>query len=506
MDQTFRLHVPILKVDAEKRLIRGVATAEVLDSDGELVDYDAAKAAFQAWKGNIREMHQPKAVGKSVEIECDDDARAITVTAYISKGAQDTWEKVKDGTLSMFSIGGKARARTAEKLGDAIATRMFVGAIHELSVVDNGACPTADFSIVKMTATSDGGVERELPMEQQTTDDPTPATPIAPEPSAGGPPASDPPAADDAAKAVGPADVQKSGMEPYDISRVLSAIGTLEELMSSESWAAAWSQDPAVAAAELAQVALLKDAIALLIAFLKSEFEEQFKPAASADATPAAVSVEMATRATTALKAVEAVFTKAGARNSKSDAAVIQKMHDHSVSLGAACAAGEAAKAAAAAADVLKGADPAPVVPVDPPLPAVLDSVQIGEGEIQKMTAAIDATSQTAKALAAEVDTLKATTTAQAATIAKLTSDLATVLKQPMPGGPMLRAVPTQGVDKTLAGSAPADPSQGIRKAIDTIDDLLKTAKTDSERESLVTKKLALEMEAGIGQIPLRAR
>jgi hypothetical protein len=71
--------------------------------------------AFAKFRGNIREMHQPLAVGKMVSFKADKyfDPESkkfyngVFVSAYVSKGAQDTWEKVLDGTLTGFSIGGR---------------------------------------------------------------------------------------------------------------------------------------------------------------------------------------------------------------------------------------------------------------------------------------------------------------------------------------------------------------------------------------------------------------
>jgi hypothetical protein len=71
--------------------------------------------AFAKFRGNIREMHQPLAVGKMVSFKADkyfdtDTNKfynGVFVSAYVSKGAQDTWEKVLDGTLAGFSIGGR---------------------------------------------------------------------------------------------------------------------------------------------------------------------------------------------------------------------------------------------------------------------------------------------------------------------------------------------------------------------------------------------------------------
>lgn len=98
-------NVNVTKVDKEKRLVSGVVTAEVVDKAGEIVDYATVKKFFEnpeLWPGNIREMHQPKAVGKKVDVEFDDANKVISMTARVSKGATETWEKVMDGTLSMF--------------------------------------------------------------------------------------------------------------------------------------------------------------------------------------------------------------------------------------------------------------------------------------------------------------------------------------------------------------------------------------------------------------------
>jgi hypothetical protein len=71
--------------------------------------------AFAKFRGNIREMHQPSAVGKMVSFkeekyfdpESKKFYKGVYVSAYISKGAQDAWEKVLDGTYTGFSIGGR---------------------------------------------------------------------------------------------------------------------------------------------------------------------------------------------------------------------------------------------------------------------------------------------------------------------------------------------------------------------------------------------------------------
>src|SRR5260221_715935 len=135
MKNGFVITAPITKIDDDTRTIEGVATAEVLDAQGEIVDYATAKAVIAGtWPGNLREMHKAEAVGTGVVIDCDDAAKVIRIRGTVSKGAPNTWEKVKDGTLKMFSIGGAARERVAEKMADGqAAVRLFMKSCHEIS-------------------------------------------------------------------------------------------------------------------------------------------------------------------------------------------------------------------------------------------------------------------------------------------------------------------------------------------------------------------------------------
>jgi hypothetical protein len=110
-----RLSMPFNKVDKERRIVSGFATLDNLDKQNDIVTPEASLNAFSKFRGNIREMHQPLAVGKMISFKedkfFDPETKkmysGIYVSAYVSKGAQDTWEKVLDGTLSGFSIGGK---------------------------------------------------------------------------------------------------------------------------------------------------------------------------------------------------------------------------------------------------------------------------------------------------------------------------------------------------------------------------------------------------------------
>jgi hypothetical protein len=117
--------------------------------------------AFENFRGNLREMHQSIAVGKVIgfkpETYYDQKSQTfyngVYVTSYISKGAQDTWEKVLDGTLSGFSIGGKINESDNE-INKATGEQVrFIKDydLVELSIVDSPANELCNiFSIEKV--------------------------------------------------------------------------------------------------------------------------------------------------------------------------------------------------------------------------------------------------------------------------------------------------------------------------------------------------------------------
>jgi hypothetical protein len=143
------LSVPFTKVNREKRTVSGFATLDNLDQTGDLVTAEASLKAFENFRGNIREMHGSNAVGKMVSFKPEtfydpktgEFYNGVYVDAYISKGAQDTWEKILDGTLSGFSIGGKIIDSENEVNKSTGKTVRFIKdyALMELSVVDSPA-------------------------------------------------------------------------------------------------------------------------------------------------------------------------------------------------------------------------------------------------------------------------------------------------------------------------------------------------------------------------------
>jgi hypothetical protein len=147
--ENVRLSMPFSKVDQERRIVSGFATLDNVDKQADIVTTDASMKAFAKFRGNIREMHQPLSVGKMVSFKedkyFDSDTKkfytGVYVSAYVSKGAQNTWEKVLDGTLSGFSIGGRMNKyddmydESMEKTVRIIKDYDLV----ELSLVDNPA-------------------------------------------------------------------------------------------------------------------------------------------------------------------------------------------------------------------------------------------------------------------------------------------------------------------------------------------------------------------------------
>jgi hypothetical protein len=147
--QNIHLAVPFTKVNRENRTVSGFATLDNVDQTGDVVTAEASIKAFEAFRGNLREMHQPLAVGKVISFKPEtyydqktkEFYNGVYVTSYISKGAQDTWEKVLDGTLSGFSIGGKIKDFDNEVNKSTGENVRFIKDydLVELSIVDSPA-------------------------------------------------------------------------------------------------------------------------------------------------------------------------------------------------------------------------------------------------------------------------------------------------------------------------------------------------------------------------------
>lgn len=162
---TIRMSMDFAKVNKAKRLVSGFATLDNVDTQGDIVTAEASRKAFSRARGNLREMHKKdSAVGKIVKFKEDEFTyegkkyRGIFVTARISEGAQDTWLKVLDGTLSGFSIGGNVLDFEEDftKDGNEKVRVIKDYDLTELSLVDNPANQLANVFTIHKAA--DGSV------------------------------------------------------------------------------------------------------------------------------------------------------------------------------------------------------------------------------------------------------------------------------------------------------------------------------------------------------------
>lgn len=165
--------MPLMKVDVEKRTVHGFATLDNLDKQADIVTKAASVKAFNKFRGNIREQHDPhKAVGRVVKFTTDAYLdpetgkiyEGVFVSAYVSKGAEDTWQKVLDGTLSGFSIGGAIT--NAEKAYDEDMQKS-IRIVHEydlteLSLVDAPANQLAN--VLSIEKSADGTMTLNTPL------------------------------------------------------------------------------------------------------------------------------------------------------------------------------------------------------------------------------------------------------------------------------------------------------------------------------------------------------
>ncbi len=160
MNKSLHLFAQLAKIDESRHEVWGVATAEMVDKEGEIFDYASSKPYFKAWSeeiakatdgkslGNVREMHEPSAVGKLVALEFNDDLKQICVGAKIIDDL--AWQKCTEGVYTGFSIGGQYVK--AWKDGECVR---FTANPAEISVVDNPCVSGAHFTAVK----ADGQIE-----------------------------------------------------------------------------------------------------------------------------------------------------------------------------------------------------------------------------------------------------------------------------------------------------------------------------------------------------------
>lgn len=122
----------------------GYASSAEKDSDGEIVEPQAIKAAIPDYMkfGAVREMHKASAAGTAIEIDVQEDGRTFFGAHIVDPVAI---KKVLTGVYKGFSIGGSILKRDT-------LNRTLIKAIKltEISLVDRPANPEAVFTMCKM--------------------------------------------------------------------------------------------------------------------------------------------------------------------------------------------------------------------------------------------------------------------------------------------------------------------------------------------------------------------
>jgi len=168
MKKHYSKFVPFAKVDAAKREVWGIVTAQVPDKEREVCDYAKTKPYYEALIAEmskatdgrnfmpLRYMHQNEAVGKGIGFDFRDSDKEIFMGFKVVD--DECWKLVDEGVLTGFSHGG-------DFVGPLVPDPDFEGCMRyvaspaEVSLVDNPCLASAHFQYVKADG-SDGGLRK----------------------------------------------------------------------------------------------------------------------------------------------------------------------------------------------------------------------------------------------------------------------------------------------------------------------------------------------------------
>jgi len=161
----------IESVNEEEQTVYGIASTETPDAQGgvwegkryvgDIVTIEAIEKAlpdYLKWS-NIREMHQPSAVGKTLEAEIKDRQLHIGIKVV----DQTAWEKVREQVYRGFSIGGDVVKAVLVEIGGKIYRKILELKLYEISLVDRPANGDAAILLWKFSKQEDN------PMPDETT-------------------------------------------------------------------------------------------------------------------------------------------------------------------------------------------------------------------------------------------------------------------------------------------------------------------------------------------------
>lgn len=369
----------ICKVNDEQRMVYGYASTEALDVQGEIVTKEAISGALDEYMkfANIREMHQPSAVGVAKSAEVDDKGLYISCKVV----DESAWQKVKEGVYKGFSIGGKALSKV-----EGVIKSMR---LSEISLVDRPANPEALITVWKadmdnqqqdnqqpqqetvtaldqlaeMLNKGEVTPERLIELAKGETEQPEAAAettePVASDKNATEK-VEEQPAEDGAAKGESADGVAKGfeGEEVYDAQTALDALVRIQYLLQKER-----AEDEEMPE----QIAALTAAVESIKNFIVSEIKEDNSPAAEgAEKSESADDV-----------------AKAGRMISAANLEKLQAVHDACVGMGCKCDMG--AKKSDEGEDIAKADMIAKVAKLETELQKAIDERDLLKGELAKL-------------------------------------------------------------------------------------------------------------------------
>ncbi len=375
-------YAEICKVDDEQRMVYGYASTEALDVQGEIVTKQAMAAALQDYMqfANIREMHQPSAVGVAKSVEMDD--KGTFISAHVVD--DNAWSKVKAGVYKGFSIGGKA----IEKVDNVINALRLT----EISLVDRPANPEALITLWKAEAVASdaapsaeeaavthlaqmldqGAISAQRLVALAKADAETAGTADAPLANTTAAQVNVDPTADAAAQSADAQVGKSAGEEIWDAGQALQALGSIQYVLQKERDELAQGEEAEEGSEAAKQVNALQTAVSALKEFIASEIQEDNATRTQDVALADGVTPQGA-----------GTVQKAGRRFSGVSMQKMQAMHDSLVELGVACS---TAKTDASPADAepinVQGAD---VAKLAEQTALALEKVALVQAHVQRL-------------------------------------------------------------------------------------------------------------------------
>ena len=152
-------------------LVSAVASSERVDDQNERVTYEAmqkAASGYMEW-ASVNEMHQPSAVGTTVELGLNDARRNVPVTIHVVDPLAVL--KVETGVYKGVSIEGKKNAWEMTKVAGKTVRDVTDITWTRLSLVDRPSNPDAILTLAKRSA--EAQMDTDQPEAVESSEDTT---------------------------------------------------------------------------------------------------------------------------------------------------------------------------------------------------------------------------------------------------------------------------------------------------------------------------------------------